>query len=151
MKSSYGRCGWFLVELTRKEEVDQFYRRSSEFLQSSELQMSRQLFSLAVFSMEQSLQLSLKGRLLEEGADFPRTHSVRKLLKLLSELAEDDERRKELEELSMQYTLELGILEDAYITSRYGVREFEKEEAERIQAVVKAILDGIKKKKSGHC
>ncbi|MEM2882883.1 MAG: HEPN domain-containing protein [Candidatus Bathyarchaeia archaeon] len=41
---------------------------------------------LAAFSLEQSLQLFLKAKLLERGVEYPRTHSVRKLLEMLSEV-----------------------------------------------------------------
>jgi len=92
--------------------------------------------------MEQAVQLFLKSKLLERGAEFPRTHSVKKLMKLLSEISEAKCKGR-LEELLKNYALELGTLEDAYITSRYGVRDYEEEEAKRIVSAVKVIVDGI--------
>ena len=43
-----------------------------------------------------------------------------------------------------KYLLELGTLEDAYITSRYLLREFRKEEVERLGAVVKEMMEALK-------
>ncbi len=130
--------------MTREEEADQFYRRSVEFLESAELQMSKRFYALSIFGLEQSLQLLLKSKLLGKGAEFPRTHSVKKLMKLLSELSAG-ECAEVLEIMLKTYTLELGILEDACITSRYGIRDFEKEEAEKILSAAKVIIDGIRK------
>lgn len=84
------------------------------------MQMDKGFYDLAVFSLEQSLQLYLKASLLKLGVDYPRTLSVRKLLELLGELAESEEVR----ELLSKYAVELGALEDAYITSRYIPREY---------------------------
>ncbi len=84
------------------------------------MQMDKGFYDLAVLSLEQSLQLYLKASLLKLGVDYPRTHSVRKLLELLGELAESEEVR----ELLSKYAVELGALEDAHITSRYIPREY---------------------------
>ena len=41
------------------------------------------------------------------------------------------------------YILELGILEDAYITSRYIMREFRKEEAEKLKETVEEVIKNL--------
>ena len=41
------------------------------------------------------------------------------------------------------YLLELGALEDAYITSRYVMREFNKKEAEKLILAVKEIMKNV--------
>jgi len=41
------------------------------------------------------------------------------------------------------YLLELGILEDAYITSRYVMREFTKKETEKLTKAVKEIMENV--------
>ena len=41
------------------------------------------------------------------------------------------------------YLLELGVLEDAYITSRYVTREFRIEEAQRLMIVVKEVMENV--------
>ena len=39
--------------------------------------------------------------------------------------------------------LELGLLEDAYITSRYAMREFTKQETEKLIKAVKEIMKNV--------
>jgi len=41
------------------------------------------------------------------------------------------------------YLFELGMLEDAYITSRYVPREFKKQEAERLMKLVKEVMENV--------
>lgn len=39
--------------------------------------------------------------------------------------------------------LELGILEDAYITSRYIAKEFKKEEVEKLKIAVEEVMENV--------
>jgi len=120
--------------MSKLDEHRLLIERSRRFLETARIQVDKEFYDLAVFSLEQSLQLYLKASLLKLGVDYPRTHSVRKLLELLGELAESEEVR----ELLSEYAVELGALEDAYITSRYIPREYTLEEASRLfQAVVR--------------
>ncbi|MCW4019009.1 MAG: HEPN domain-containing protein [Candidatus Bathyarchaeota archaeon] len=41
------------------------------------------------------------------------------------------------------YLLEIGMLEDAYITSRYVMREFTKEEVKRLTSAVQEIMRNV--------
>lgn len=65
---------------------------------------------------------------------FPRTHSLRNLLEMLHEVTHV------MAELFREYSMELGLLEDAYIMSRYVPRVFRKDEVERLMAVVKRVM-----------
>ncbi|MBC7129954.1 HEPN domain-containing protein [Candidatus Bathyarchaeota archaeon] len=42
-----------------------------------------------------------------------------------------------------EYLLELGVLEDAYITSRYVPRDFTKQEAEGLMKAVREIMENV--------
>jgi len=42
-----------------------------------------------------------------------------------------------------KYLLELGILEDAYISSRYLTREFKKEEVEKLRKAVEEVMKHV--------
>jgi len=77
------------------------------------------------------------------GIDPPRTHSVRALLELLSDLAPEEEKTS-INRILNTYLLELGILEDSYITSRYVTREFKNEEAQRLTTVVKEVMANVR-------
>jgi len=48
-----------------------------------------------------------------------------------------------VENLLTKYLLELGILEDAYITSRYIAREFRRGEVERLRVMVEEVVGNV--------
>jgi len=128
--------------VTRKEEEEHLLGRSKQFLETAEYQIARGLYGLAAFSLEQALQLFLKSKMLTAGADFPRTHSVRTLLEILSDLA-PEEKKASMKSMLNSYLLELGMLEDAYITSRYLPREIKRDEVERLMRVVKEVMENV--------
>ncbi len=125
--------------LTRFEEYNYLLERSRRFLETAEMQFERGFHDLAVFSLEQALQLYLKACLLKLGVDYPRTHSVRKLLELTYKLTGAEE----IKRILTDYAVELGSLEDAYITSRYVAREYSVEEAGRLRQVVKRLMEVV--------
>jgi len=122
------------------EEYEYLLERSRRFLETARIQIERGFYDLAAFSLEQSLQLFLKAELLKLGVDYPRTHSVRRLLELLHKLTGSEEVRKALTE----YAVELGSLEDAYITSRYVAREYSEEEVRRLQKTVERVMEVVR-------
>jgi len=128
--------------LTKKEEYEHLLRRSREFYETAILQLEKGFYDLAAFSLEQSLQLFLKAKVLERGVDYPRTHSIRRLLEILSEVVER-EISNVLRELVDKYSLELASIEDAYITSKYIPREFRREEVLRLRGVVDEVIEVV--------
>lgn len=129
--------------MTRKEEEKNLLRRSKEFLDTAEYQKSKGFYDLAVFSLEQALQLFLKSKILDQGINYPRTHSVRELLEILSKIAPED-RKTVIKTILQKYVLELGMLEDAYITSRYIMRKFTEEETDKLIKTVKDVMKNVK-------
>ena len=79
---------------TRKKEEKSLLKRSRDFLETAEYQISKGFYDLAAFSLEQALQLFLKAKVLAEGVDYPRTRSVRVLLEILSDLAPETKKSK---------------------------------------------------------
>ena len=128
--------------MSRKDESEHLLKRSMEFLETAEYQISKGLYGIAVFSLEQALQLFLKSKMLVAGADYPRTHGVRTLLEILSEL-ESEKKKTSIKQVLSKYLFELGMLEDAYITSRYVMREFTREEAQRLIKTVKEVMQNV--------
>jgi len=126
--------------MSQREETELLFQRSNEFRKTAGYQIKAGFFGLAVFSLEQSLELFLKAQLLLRGVDYPRTHSVRTLIEILIELGIEEE-KKIFQQLLRKYLLELGTLEDAYITSRYILREFSKKEAMRLEKVVNEVIE----------
>ncbi len=64
-----------------REEINTLVRRAKEFLRTADFQLENGMYDLAIFNLEQALQLFLKAKILEYGAQYPRTRSVRYLLK----------------------------------------------------------------------
>ena len=128
--------------MTRVDEAEHLLRRSKEFLETARYQINRGFFGLAVFSLEQALQLYLKSKMSTGGIEYPRTHGVRTLMEILSDLASEEE-KSAIRSVMDNYLLELGVLEDAYITSRYIMRQFKREEAERLMRVVEEVMKNI--------
>ncbi|MBO3798233.1 MAG: HEPN domain-containing protein [Thermoproteota archaeon] len=93
-------------------------------------------YDLAAFNIEQSLQLFLKAKLLEKGAEFPKTHTLRKLFLLLGEILRKPD---EFKRFADEKALEFASLEDACITARYFPRDFEKEEARKLVDFAKEV------------
>jgi len=118
------------------EEADALRKRSSDYMQTFEFHMSRGMYALAIFDLEQAAQLYVKARLLEEGVAYPRTHSIRRLLELLASVKDDERLKKVIKE----YAVELKLLEEAYISSRYVASDFSEDEVIEVKKVVEEIM-----------
>ncbi|MEM3694192.1 MAG: HEPN domain-containing protein [Candidatus Bathyarchaeia archaeon] len=129
--------------MSRREEAELLKRRGLGFLEAVDFHMARGHNDLAAFSLEQAIQLTLKSALLKRGFDYPRTHSPRRLMELLIEI--DETLRAKLKDLMGKYLLELALLEDAYVTSRYVARDFSPEEIERLSSCVEEVLELVGK------
>ncbi|MCD6470613.1 HEPN domain-containing protein [Candidatus Bathyarchaeota archaeon] len=126
--------------MVRHEEYEYLLERSRRFYETTLLQIDREFYDLAAFSLEQSLQLYLKACLLKLGADYPRTHSVRRLLELIYEITKHNSVKK----LLNKFSVELGSLEDAYITSRYVSRSYSLEEIKRLKETVDGVINIVR-------
>ncbi len=125
--------------MSRNEEYQYLLRRSKEFYETALMQIDKGFLGLAALSLEQSLQLFLKAKLLENGLDYPRTHSIRRLLELLAEVI-DMPLSQKINQLIDKYSLELALLEDAYVTSRYIPRDFRKDDVLKLKKAVEEVM-----------
>lgn len=66
---------------------------------------------------------------------------MRELLENIYELTKCED----LKSLLSFYSLELGLLEDVYITSKYVVRDFNLEEIDRLKEVVDKVIEIVKR------
>lgn len=82
-------------------------------------------YDLAMFHIEQAVQLMVKAKLLEIEGCYG-MHAIRRLILELSEVYSEEELRKFIDENKTA----LRNLERAYITSRYLIEEFFKEEVD---------------------
>ena len=107
------------------EELEIIRRRAEAFLANAHHLLEIGEWDLAVFSLEQYCQLILKYKLLVKLGSYPRTHSLRRLIRELARvnhglntLVEDEE--------NLHY---IARLEEAYIASKYLPYSYEKKEA----------------------
>lgn len=111
--------------------VEKMKERGKYFYQVALFDEKNNKWELALFHLEQSLQLLIKSKLLAEIGDFPKTHSLRELTKILIKILPKSKKIIK-ENLGC-----LDILEDAYIASRYLLAEYGKEELKKCKNFVK--------------
>jgi len=106
------------------EEAEIIRRRANAFLRNAGRLIEEGEWDLAVFNLEQYCQLILKYKLLVRRGSYPRTHSLRALIRLLGQ---DSPKILKLveDENCLHYT---ARLEEAYITSRYLPYTYEEKE-----------------------
>jgi len=126
---------YFLV-MPRIDEVRLLRKRAKSFFVRALESLNSGDYDLAAFLSEQSVQLYLKSILLEKIGDYPRVHSILTLAFILKKLPDC----KDLAEFLDKKKAEVRLLEDAYIASRYLLREYVKEEAEMLVNVASEVL-----------
>ena len=131
-----------MYELTAIDEYQILKSRSGDFLDSAEYQFAKCYFTSAAFSFHQSLELFLKIRLFICGVEYLRTHSLKSLIEIIANVKEE-KCLAASKELLNTYILELALLEDAYITSRYFSREYSREKIIKLQTVAMEVVKAI--------
>lgn len=128
-----------------RQEQEYLKRRAEDFLNTAKEKAEEGLYHLAAFCVEQYLQLYLKAVLCEEVGDYPKTHGLRRLLRMLAEVTG---KKADMEAFIAQHAVVLGDIEDAYITSRYIPRDFEREEVLAMLHFAEALTEGVKQWRS---
>jgi len=116
-----------------KELVKKLRERGRHFLKVALFDAKEKNFDVALFHLEQSLQLLLKSKLLEKIGEFPKTHRLTELIRLLGKLLPS---LKKVAEKNWSY---VDILEDAYIGARYLGFEYTKKEFDACLRFVKKV------------
>jgi len=117
--------------------ADLLKKRAKAFLESAQTDFAKSNYDLVLFHVEQFLQLYLKHLLYMKIGDYPKTHSVVRLTRDLVKVYSED-RLKEFYERNLEI---LYLLEEAYISSRYLPREYDKDIAERILKFAEKALE----------
>ncbi|MEM1965720.1 MAG: HEPN domain-containing protein [Candidatus Caldarchaeum sp.] len=116
MKNIIAVAATFCLENLRKDEIFTLPRRSEKFRAAADFHMSRGDYDMVVFSLEQSLKLFLKAKLLENGVEFPKTHTLRRLFILLGECLDKRAFSKSLQKNGL-----LSFLPSRMLTSHRGI------------------------------
>ena len=120
------------------EEVEILGTRSHEYLEEAERLVLDKKWDLAMSSLYLHCELALKSRLLEFGETYPRTHSLRELIRILSKF---DPRFSVL--LSDENSiLRLSRLEEGYISARYLPVRHSSEDVEPLFRFIKEVFGG---------
>lgn len=120
-------------------EVEALLARSKKFINLASICVEQGIYDLACFNAQQATQLLLKALTLKKLGYVPRTHSIRELIGTLAKQLNV----RELSEYVKTHRLELMALEDAYISSRYFVREFTKDDAEECIRIAKEVAKNV--------
>jgi HEPN domain-containing protein len=121
--------------MSHLDEVKLLRRRARGFLARALDSLSSGDYDLASFLSEQAVQLHLKSILLAKVGDYPRSRSITLLISILKKACGEDFIR-----FFERWSSEISLMEDAYIASRYLVREYSREEAERLVNFAKEVL-----------
>ncbi len=125
----------------RKEEGEFLRERAEKFLEVGKRLLNEGVLDLAAFHFHQASELILKYALFRKTGDYPRTHSIRRLLSLLSKVTGDNT----IMEFLRENISELSNLENAYMTSRYLPAEFYREEVNAMMKVALSIFELVRK------
>ncbi|MCX7716147.1 MAG: HEPN domain-containing protein [Endomicrobia bacterium] len=116
------------------EDISFLKRRATEFWQEAKRFFEEKKYNLSAFSLEQAVQLFLKYLIAKRTGEWPKIHYLGDLVKKLSEIEEDKEIYKFYEENALFF----DDLSDAYFTTRYLPKEFDKN-------VVYSLIDSCEK------
>jgi len=117
--------------------MDFLKNNSIDFFKEGERNLNEGKYNLAMFHLEQALQLGLKYKLYELTGTYDKTHDIIILLNKVIELAKDN-KLKEI--MDVEY-ITLELVKQAYISSRYLPFTYDKKSAEKAYQLVKNILN----------
>ncbi len=119
------------------EEVEVLRERAEAFLRNAGRLIGEGEWDLAMFNLEQYCQLVLEYKLLVKKGSYPRTHSLRRLIRELGELNSEVLALVE----DVKHLHYVARLEEAYIASRYLPYTYEEKE---VRDVYRFVLEVFK-------
>ncbi len=126
----------------RAGEASLLERRALALLEEARDALDKGYYDVACFLAEQAAQLYLKAALYRVVGDYPRTHSLRRLLAILAQAL--PEHHGELEALAREKRRLIVLLEDSYYTARYTPRPYEREDALDCLEAAEALVEAAK-------
>jgi len=112
-------------------------KNADEFLSNALHLLERGVYNLSAFSIEQAVQLYLKYFLAMKVGEFPKTHSIKRLIAVCHQFC------PELKEIFDEDINIIGEIETAYISSRYYPIEFTEKEVENMLKTAKRIREAV--------
>jgi len=118
-------------------EYEFLKNNADEFLKNAENLINEGVYNLAAFNIEQAVQLYLKYLLAKKIGEFPKTHSIKRLISECSNFCQ------ELETILKENVNIVGEIEMAYISSRYYPIEFLEDEVKNMLEVAVKIKEVV--------
>ncbi|MGC8981898.1 MAG: HEPN domain-containing protein [Minisyncoccia bacterium] len=127
-----------------KEEFKFLKYRGDDFYKYALLAIKDKKYHISALHFEQSAQLYLKYTLALLLGDFPKTHSLNKLLNLVIKSIKDKKISKNLEKFEEKWKEIIFDLEEAYFTSRYFPVEFSKDKVLKMKNFLRELKENLK-------
>jgi HEPN domain-containing protein len=124
-----------------KKEIEFLKERSRKFFLNAFYLFRKGHYDLCAFNLEQSSQLYLKYLIVKKIGDWPKTHYLQELIKRLSEVYE----KPEINNYLLKNEIFFDDLTDAYFTSRYLPKTFNRNLVKKMVQEYKKFLKFIEK------
>jgi len=118
-------------------EIDFLKKRAEGFLRDAEFAISEKRWFSAAFHLEQACQLYLKYFLFKKIKDFPKTHSLKRLLEAIGEAYSQ---KKKVKDFLKKEKKVIHDLEQAYLTSRYLPIDFLEEDVLKMKKFTQRLI-----------
>jgi len=122
-------------------QMDFLKKRAEEFLKTADYHLKEGFYHLTAFDLEQALQLYLKYFLFLKLKDYPKTHSLKELMKNLGKAYHKELEIKKIIEKNIHL---IANLEEAYISSRYLPAEFTLKQVKEMKKFVEDFIKFLK-------
>lgn len=122
-------------------EMNFLKKRAEEFLKTADYHLKEGFYHLTAFDLEQALQLYLKYFLFLKLKDYPKTHSLKELMKNLGKAYRKESEIKKIIEKNIHL---IANLEEAYISSRYLPAEFTLKQVKEMKKFVEDFIKFLK-------
>ncbi len=119
-----------------REEIKLLLERGKYFFELAKKSEKDKQYEMAMFCLEQAIQLIVKAKLLDLTGFFEKTHKLSKLLHDLSKVM----KKRDIKEVVSQYKRTIAELERAYISSRYLPETFDKESVEKAKELYQKLI-----------
>lgn len=128
--------------MSAEDEYLALIERSERFMKSAERDIEDGYLDVASFSINQSLELFVKAMLLKLTGDYPHIHNLKLLLRSLSDNSNINFRGK-IDRILAERDLEISLIQDAYVTSRYFVSNISEATLRKLKMTVKEIKGAL--------
>ncbi|EQB74623.1 MAG: hypothetical protein AMDU4_FER2C00003G0068 [Ferroplasma sp. Type II] len=131
-----------MICLTVEGKYKLFVEKSKRFFEDAVNNYEKQYYDLSMFSLHQSLELLLRALLIKNAREFPHSHNLKNLMETLSEM-KNSECTTIIKSYLKKYGLELSIITDGYVTSRYLESSYDGSDIQKLINVVKEMKEGM--------